>query len=182
MADNKNKAGRDGKRANGDNKRQSVRVPASALTEARTQVVTSNALSLQFSRFATNTAQLVGHPYTFFVAVVLLFAWAATGPVFHFSDTWQLIINTSTTIITFLVVFLIQNTQNRDARAVQLKLDELIRAMKGARNRLVDLEQFSDEELLELEKEFQRVRARADKVSAEVRTTDTTQSSEKRQP
>jgi len=157
VADNKNKAGRYGKRANGDNKRQSVRAPASALSEARTQVVTSNALSLQFSRFATNTAQLVGHPYTFFVAVVLLFAWAATGPVFHFSDTWQLIINTSTTIITFLVVFLIQNTQNRDAKAIHLKLDELIRSHVPARNEMIDIEKLSDEELEELRERYSAV-------------------------
>ena len=81
----------------------------------------------------------------------------ATGPKFHLSDTWQLIINTGTTIITFLMVFVIQNTQNRDAKAVHLKLDELIRALKGARNKLVDLEKLSDEDLKELEQEFQRL-------------------------
>lgn len=84
--------------------------------------------------------------------------WGITGPAFHFSDTWQLIINTGTTIVTFLMVFLIQNTQNRDAKAVHLKLDELIRALEGARNKLVDLEGLSDEELVKLENEFQRLR------------------------
>ena len=79
-----------------------------------------------FSRFASKTAQLVGHPYMFLLAVVVLIFWAISGPLFHFSDTWQLIINTGTTIVTFLVVFLIQNTQNRDAKALHLKLDELI--------------------------------------------------------
>jgi len=86
----------------------------------------------------------------------------ATGPTFHFSDTWQLIINTGTTIVTFLMVFLIQNTQNRDAKAVHLKLDEIIRALKGARNELVDLEELSDEDLKKLEKEFQRIRQKAE--------------------
>lgn len=146
VADNNNKAKRDAK--------HSVGAPASALSEARTQVVTSNAVSLQFSRLATNTAHLVGHPYTFFVAVVLLVVWAATGPLFHFSDTWQLIINTSTTIITFLVVFLIQNTQNRDAKAIHLKLDELIRSHVPARNEMIDIEKLSDEELEELRERY----------------------------
>ena len=85
-----------------------------------------------------------------------------TGPTFHFSDTWQLIINTATTVITFLVVFLIQNTQNRDAEAMHLKLDEIIRALKGARNQLVDLEDLSDEELKKLEEQFRRLRTRAE--------------------
>jgi low affinity Fe/Cu permease len=85
-----------------------------------------------------------------------------TGPTFHFSDTWQLIINTGTTIVTFLMVFLIQNTQNRDAKAVHLKLDEMIRALKGARNELVDLEELSDEDLKRLEQQFQRIRQKAE--------------------
>jgi low affinity Fe/Cu permease len=87
--------------------------------------------------------------------------WGLTGPAFHFSDTWQLIINTGTTIVTFLMVFLIQNTQNRDAKAVHLKLDELIRAVQGARNQLVDLEKLSDDELKKLEEQFTRVRSKA---------------------
>jgi low affinity Fe/Cu permease len=89
--------------------------------------------------------------------VLVILVWLVTGPTFHFSDTWQLIINTATTVVTFLMVFLIQNTQNRDAKAMHLKLDELIRAMKGARNKLVDLEELSDEELSKLEEQFQRL-------------------------
>jgi low affinity Fe/Cu permease len=126
----------------------------SHFTQAREQVVKANSVSLWFSRFATRTAQLVGHPYMFLGAVVALILWAASGPVFHFSDTWQLIINTGTTIITFLVVFLIQNTQNRDAKALHLKLDELIRSHGPAHNDMIDIEKLSDEELNELEKRY----------------------------
>ena len=89
--------------------------------------------------------------------------WLASGPFFHFSDTWQLLVNTATTVITYLAVFLIQNTQNRDAMAVHLKLDELISSIEGARNRFVNLESVSDEELLKLEKQFQKLRERADR-------------------
>ena len=94
--------------------------------------------------------------------MLVIAVWLITGPTFHFSDTWQLIINTATTIITFLMVFLIQNTQNRDAKAVHLKLDEIIRAIKGARNELVDLEDLSDEDLKKLEEQFRRMRTRAE--------------------
>ena len=111
-----------------------------------------------FHAFSAKTSALVGTPWAFILAAAVIVAWAATGPVFHYSDTWQLVINTGTTIVTFLMVFLIQNTQNRDARALHLKLDELIRAKKGARNRLVDLENCTDEELEDLEKEFHELR------------------------
>lgn len=111
-----------------------------------------------FRRFAQTTSQLVGTPWIFVAACLAVFGWACTGPMFHFSDTWQLVINTGTTIITFLMVFLIQNTQNRDARAMHLKLDELIRAVKGARNKLVNLEDMSDEELDKLHEQFEKVR------------------------
>jgi len=117
-----------------------------------------------FRVFARATSNVLGSASAFVVACAIIGIWAATGPTFHYSDTWQLIINTGTTIVTFLMVFLIQNTQNRDARAAQLKLDELIRALGGARNRLVNLEKLSDEELLKLEQEFQRLRASADKA------------------
>jgi low affinity Fe/Cu permease len=100
----------------------------------------------------------VGSPWAFGAAVLIIVAWGATGPIFHYSDTWQLVINTATTIITFLMVFLIQNTQNRDTRAVHLKLDELLRAVQGARTSLVNLESLSDEELDRLQKQFERVR------------------------
>ena len=126
----------------------------SHFARARQQVVRTNTVSLWFSRFASRTAQLVGHPYMFIAAVIVLLAWAGSGPLFHFSDTWQLIINTGTTIVTFLVVFLIQNTQNRDAKALHLKLDELIRSHVPARNDMIDIEKLSDEELDELEKRY----------------------------
>jgi low affinity Fe/Cu permease len=122
--------------------------------EARKQVAQASTVSLWFSRFASRTAQLVGHPYMFFAAVIVLLVWAFSGPLFHFSDTWQLIINTGTTIVTFLVVFLIQNTQNRDAKALHLKLDELIRSHVPARNDMIDIEKLSDAELDELEKRY----------------------------
>jgi low affinity Fe/Cu permease len=112
-----------------------------------------------FHKFAHSSAEWVGSARMFLVAVVVVTVWALTGPLFGFSDTWQLVINTATTIVTFLMVFLIQNTQNRDAKAIHLKLDELIRAMKGARNALVDLEDLSDEELKKLHQEFQRLAA-----------------------
>jgi low affinity Fe/Cu permease len=114
-----------------------------------------------FRAFSRNIALAVGSAWVFIVALAVVIVWAATGPTFHFSDTWQLIINTGTTIVTFLMVFLIQNTQNRDGKAIQLKLDELIRALKGARNKLVDLEDLSDEELKKLQNEFQRLHRRS---------------------
>jgi low affinity Fe/Cu permease len=103
--------------------------------------------SESFTHFAKWTAHAAGQPTTFAIAVGILLVWAITGPIFHFNDSWQLIINTGTTIITFLMVFLIQNTQNRDAVAMHVKLDELIRAVHGARNRLMDLEDMTEEEL-----------------------------------
>lgn len=105
----------------------------------------------------------MGSPWAFLLAILAILAWAAMGPAFHYSDTWQLVINTATTIVTFLMVFLIQNTQNRDTRAMQLKLDELLRGLKGARTSLVGLEELSDEELEHLQKEFERLRGRARK-------------------
>jgi low affinity Fe/Cu permease len=111
-----------------------------------------------FHRFARSTATLIGSPTAFALAVFAVIAWAALGPAFHYSDSWQLVINTATTIVTFLVVFAIQNTQNRDSRAIHLKLDELIRAVKKARNSLVDVEELPDSELAQLEAEFRRLR------------------------
>jgi low affinity Fe/Cu permease len=125
-----------------------------------------------FRRLAQATAQAVGTPWTFLAAVVIVFIWAASGPAFHYSDTWQLVINTGTTIITFLMVFLIQNTQNRDARVMHLKLDELIRATHSARNRLVDMEAMSDEELATLQKEFKELHRRAGEALEERRQHD----------
>jgi low affinity Fe/Cu permease len=100
-----------------------------------------------FTRFAKATARQSGHPVTFALAVLVILVWAVTGPIFHFSDTWQLVINTGTTIVTFLMVFLIQNTQNRDSVAMQIKLDELLRAAKGAETAMADLEDLTEEEL-----------------------------------
>jgi low affinity Fe/Cu permease len=108
-------------------------------------------------------AQAVGSPWAFAIALSTVVVWGFTGPLFHYSDTWQLVINTATTIITFLMVFLIQNTQNRDTRAIHLKLDELLRGVKGARTSLINLEALSDEELDQLQHEFERVRGSAGK-------------------
>ena len=104
-----------------------------------------------FHTFAQRISQAVGSPWASVLAMLTIIVWAATGPAFGFSDTWQLVINTSTTIVTFLMVFLIQNTQNRDAKVMHLKLDELIRAVKEARNSLIDLEEMSEDELGNLE-------------------------------
>ena len=121
-----------------------------------------------FRKFAQSTSQLVGSSWAFMLAAVVIIVWAVTGPMFHYSDTWQLVINTGTTIITFLMVFLIQNTQNRDAKAIHLKLDELIKGVSGARTRLVNLQELSDEELERLHKEFERLHKKTNHVAREV--------------
>jgi low affinity Fe/Cu permease len=122
-----------------------------------------------FRVFARRSSMMLGSAWAFAGAVLVICIWLVTGPTFHFSDTWQLIINTATTVITFLMVFLIQNTQNRDAKAVHLKLDEIIRAIKGARNELVDLEELSDEDLKKLEEQFQRLRKKAERNGTQSR-------------
>jgi low affinity Fe/Cu permease len=114
-------------------------------------------------------AETVGSPWAFVLACGVIVVWAVTGPLFHFSDTWQLVINTATTIVTFLIVFLIQNTQNRDTKAIHLKLDELLRGVSGARTSLVDLEHLSDEELEQLQKEFERLNYQARKTQNQKR-------------
>jgi low affinity Fe/Cu permease len=111
-----------------------------------------------FRKFSHKTSELVGSPWAFIVAAAVIIVWAVTGPLFGFSDTWQLVINTGTTIVTFLMVFLIQNTQNRDAKAIHLKLDELLRATDSARTSMVDLENLSDEELERIHAQFQSLR------------------------
>ncbi|MGB7922391.1 MAG: low affinity iron permease family protein [Pyrinomonadaceae bacterium] len=117
-----------------------------------------------FHKIAQKTSEAVGSPWAFMIAITIIIVWAMSGPIFGFSDTWQLIINTGTTIVTFLMVFLIQNTQNRDAKVIHLKLDELIRVTKRARNHLVDLEDMTDDEIKELEEEFRRLRERGQAV------------------
>jgi low affinity Fe/Cu permease len=114
-----------------------------------------------FRIFARRSSIVLGSAWAFTLAILIIVVWGLTGPTFQFSNTWQLIINTGTTIVTFLMVFLIQNTQNRDSKAVNLKLDEIIRALKGARNQLINLEGLSDEDLKNLEKQFERVREKA---------------------
>ncbi len=115
-----------------------------------------------FDRFAKWAARRAGHPEAFAVALLVIVAWGITGPIFRFSDTWQLVINTATTILTFLMVFLIQNTQNRDSEAMHLKLDELIRAVDGAHNALLDLEELTESEL-------DRIKARYDELARKAR-------------
>jgi low affinity Fe/Cu permease len=111
-----------------------------------------------FHVFATHAANLVGTKWAFLLAMLVIMGWLASGPYFHYSDTWQLIINTGTTVVTFLVVFLIQNTQNRDARAIHLKLDEIIKSIDQAHNEMIDIEHLSDAELEKLAHKYQRVR------------------------
>jgi low affinity Fe/Cu permease len=114
-----------------------------------------------FKSFAQGAARATGRPLTFLCALLIIVVWAISGPLFHYSDTWQLVINTGTTIITFLMVFLIQNTQNRDGEALQVKLDELIRALEGADNALLDLEELEDERLDAILATYQKMAAEA---------------------
>lgn len=111
-----------------------------------------------FRKISTKVSQIMGSPFSFMFAVMVIVIWASTGSLFDYSDTWQLMINTGTTIVTFLMVFLIQNTQNRDTKAIQIKLDELVRAAKGARNSLVNIENVDDGELDSLQEEFKDLR------------------------
>jgi low affinity Fe/Cu permease len=126
-----------------------------------------------FTRFSRWTAHSAGRPCTFVAAVVVIIVWAVTGPMFHYSDTWQLVINTGTTIVTFLMVFLIQATQNRDSQALHVKLDELIRAVHGARNSMLNLDDLTDEELERLHEHFVRLAAKSKRplIKANEKTT-----------
>ena len=121
-----------------------------SLTSPRPHKSFTDRWDTYFTEFAHHTSRYAGNPWTFVIAVLVVVAWAASGPIFNFSDTWQLVINTSTTIITFLMVFLIQNTQNRDALAVQVKLSEVVIKMKGARNDFAQIEDLTEKELEEL--------------------------------
>lgn len=125
-----------------------------------------------FARFAKWTAHMSGRPATFVLAVLVVLAWAVSGPIFGFSDTWQLVINTGTTIVTFLMVFLIQNTQNRDTAALQVKLDEVIRALEGAHNALLDLEELDDKQLDRIRDNYERL-AKAARKDLKHGVTDT---------
>jgi low affinity Fe/Cu permease len=122
------------------------------------QVVEAKLSADGFARFCSRASAWVGSKWAFLSAGSIIVIWSVTGPLFHYSDTWQLIINTGTTIVTFLMVFLIQNTQNRDARAINLKLDELIRAVDHARNHMINIEKLSDADLDVLEEQFTRLR------------------------
>jgi low affinity Fe/Cu permease len=125
-----------------------------------------------FNRFAKAAARATGKPMAFILAAAVIAVWAVTGPIFKFSDTWQLVINTGTTIVTFLMVFLIQNTQNRDSDAIQIKLDELIRATRGAHTALLDLEELDDEHLAHLRELYEEIAGRSRKA-IEIGKTDT---------
>jgi low affinity Fe/Cu permease len=151
-----------------------VRGPKKAAPTPATQVRPGwrTLVNERFRCFAHLTSEMVGSPWSFIASIVLICGWAALGPIFGFSDTWQLVINTATTIITFLMVFLIQNTQNRDARAIHLKLDELLHAIKGARNHLIDLENLSEEELEKLHTEFEQLRKKAVEEDCRDESTD----------
>jgi low affinity Fe/Cu permease len=116
----------------------------------------------RFGKFAARSSHYLGSRWAFVAAIGVIVAWALTGPIFHYSDTWQLVINTGTTIVTFLMVFLIQNTQNRDARAIHLKLNELIHAIDKAKNKMIDVENLSDFELDELAKTYEKIRSSAE--------------------
>jgi low affinity Fe/Cu permease len=139
---------------------------ATPLVRPRTDVPVARAATgtgrfrVLFGELSSRVSQLVGSPAAFLLALLALAVWAVTGPVFGFSDTWQLLVNTGTTIITFLMVFLIQHTQNKDARAIQLKLNEILAAIEGASNRLINVEKLSDAELDRLQGEFERLAAR----------------------
>jgi low affinity Fe/Cu permease len=129
-----------------------------AVDFARAETEKRANLNTWFSGLASRASQIVGSAWMFIAAILIIVAWAVTGPLFHYSDTWQLIINTGTTIVTFLIVFLIQNTQNRDAKAIHLKLNELIHALSKAHDELIEVEKLSDEELKTLEGYYDKVR------------------------
>ena len=132
-----------------------------------------------FTRFAKATARISGRPGAFMCALLIVLLWAMTGPVFDFNDTWQLVINTGTTIVTFLMVFLIQNTQNRDTEAMHVKLDEIIRAIEGADNALLDLEELEDDDLDHIRKDYEHL---ADKARSELRRRHGTGTTQTRKP
>jgi low affinity Fe/Cu permease len=139
-----------------------VKVAKEPVETAPTTATTLVTRSDRFGRFAARCSHYLGSRWAFISAIGVILIWAVTGPIFHFSDTWQLVINTGTTIVTFLMVFLIQNTQNRDARAIHLKLNELIHAVDKAKNRMIDVENLSDFELDELARTYEQIRTSAE--------------------
>jgi low affinity Fe/Cu permease len=138
--------------------KKAVAKHAKSLTESR-QIATTHSKSDAFGAFAASASGWLGSKWAFLGAILIIITWACTGPVFHFSDTWQLVINTGTTIVTFLMVFLIQNTQNRDAKAINLKLNELIYATAKAGDQMLDIEKLSDEELNMMQARYEQIRA-----------------------
>jgi low affinity Fe/Cu permease len=139
-----------------------VKVTQESVETAPTVATTNVTHSDRFGRFAARCSHYLGSRWAFVSAIGVILIWAVTGPIFHFSDSWQLVINTGTTIVTFLMVFLIQNTQNRDARAIHLKLNELIHAIDKAKNRMIDVENLSDLELDELTRTYEQIRTSAE--------------------
>jgi low affinity Fe/Cu permease len=138
---------------------------------AKHDVERRDTVAIWFSRIATDTARWVGSPMAFMLACASCVLWGVLGPVYHYSDTWQLVINTATTVLTFLIVFLIQNTQNRDAKALHLKLDEVIRSIHHAHNEMIDIENLSDKELDELKARYEHIRNTWDKRHHDRETT-----------
>jgi low affinity Fe/Cu permease len=138
-----------------------VKVVEESAEKAPIASPTSVPASDRFAKFAARSSQYLGSRWSFVAAIGVIVAWGITGPIFHYSDTWQLIINTGTTIVTFLMVFLIQNTQNRDARAIHLKLNELIHAVDKAKNKMIDVENLSEVELDELARTYEKIRSSA---------------------
>ena len=142
------------------------RLPKKAADFARDEAAKRGGLRLWFSHFATSSSAALGSPFAFLAAIAIIVVWALTGPMYHYSDTWQLVINTGTTVITFIMVFLIQSTQNRDAKAIHLKLNELIHAGQNAQNDLIDVEKLSDEELKKLEAHYGGIREECERRRA----------------
>jgi low affinity Fe/Cu permease len=139
-----------------------VKVSEDPVQDASPAETTIGTRSDRFARFSARSSHYLGSRWAFIGAIGVILVWAVTGPIFHYSDTWQLVINTGTTIVTFLMVFLIQNTQNRDARAIHLKLNELIHAIDKARNNMIDVENLSDLELDELARTYEKIRSSAE--------------------
>ena len=133
------------------------------MVKAAVEEIDPSSSKKPFATFSKMIATAAGHPFTFMLACLIIVGWAVSGQFFHYSDTWQLVINTSTTIVTFLMVFLIQNTQNRDSAAMQIKLDELIRTSNGGHNALLDLEELTEHELNAIKKKYEDLAAKARK-------------------